>query len=275
MMNGTSEAARDITRATIVHLDDGSGDQLGLSAGDHRGHRDAAGPHPGPDDRPGDRHRMRRRVRRRPEPEISRRRRRLQRRRRLHPGPRDRRLLAGHAARQRVRHPHVRVHQSDADPMNKETRAMRRPDTVAPRRTRPDPDPVRAGDLRHRRRGRDRPRRRRGLRPAARRAGRRRPRRDGRRDGVPELPGRLRHQERRRRGGGPLDRHPERLHPRRRRRRRRRRRSANSSTATNVRVDLTGQHQQQLRRAPRHADLGRVRDGDGPGRATRRTARSA
>jgi hypothetical protein len=30
MMNGTSEAARDITRATIVHLTDGSGD-LGLS----------------------------------------------------------------------------------------------------------------------------------------------------------------------------------------------------------------------------------------------------
>ena len=63
MMNGTSEAARDINRATIVHLTDGA-DDLGFS--DRR--RPIPYQHPvalipGLEIDPGHRHRVRRRVR--------------------------------------------------------------------------------------------------------------------------------------------------------------------------------------------------------------------
>ena len=53
MMNGTSEAARDITRATIVHLTASAG-TLGMSAETTDVDRNAGGPYPGPDGRPQD-----------------------------------------------------------------------------------------------------------------------------------------------------------------------------------------------------------------------------
>ena len=116
-----------------------------------------------------------------------------------------------------------------------------------------------ARDLRDRRSDGARPRRWRGLRPAPGRAGRRRPRRYGRRNGLPEHARRC------------APRSPPRPTPR----------PASIATANgythgvdnadveiliagnprgaNVRVNLTEQASQQLRVAPRDADLGRVR----------------